>query len=482
MSNKFGLVQIDDYRWELPPVQGMRVPGRIYASKKLVEETLEEESVRQTGNVAFLPGIVKYSLAMPDIHSGYGFPIGGVAAMDPEAGGVISPGGIGYDINCGVRLLRSNLHVDEIKDRLKDLVAALFRDVPAGLGARGGGKVNLRRDPGPMVKGSQWAVEQGYGSADDVEHTEERGRLRGADPDKVSQRAIERGEGQVGSLGSGNHFLEIGFVETIYQTKAADAFGLWPEQVYVFIHSGSRGFGHQVCTDYLRTLAEVVRREGLFIPDRQLVCAPIHSAEGRDYMAAMACAANYAWANRQRLTHLAREAIGHKLKMEPRDLGLELVYDVAHNIAKFEKHTVDGEEKELCVHRKGATRAFPAGHPDLPHDYRPVGQPVLIPGDMGTASYVLVGTERAMAETWGTTCHGAGRVMSRHAAIARAKGRDIQRELAEKGIYVLAEGREALAEEMSEAYKDVDEVVRVVHEAGLAERVARLRPLGVVKG
>jgi tRNA-splicing ligase RtcB len=479
---KYGLVQIREHLWEIPKHGAMRVPGRIYASEKLLSKILEDKSLEQVKNVACLPGIVKYSLAMPDIHWGYGFPVGGVAAFDPDAGGVISPGGIGYDINCGVRLLRSRLKHHQVKDRIRDLVVQLFRDVPVGLGARGGIKLSHADYQELCRKGSKWAVERGFGKPDDLQFIEAGGALPGADPSKVSQRAMDRGKDEIGTVGSGNHFVEIDVVEDIFDADAARAMGLEIGQLCVLIHCGSRGFGHQICDDYLRVMSQAMKRYNIEVPDRQLACAPINSPEARDYLGAMASAANYAWANRQVLTHLVRKAFQHCLKMEEDELGMDIVYDVAHNIAKFEEHDVDGYRMRLCVHRKGATRSFPPGNPELPESYRSIGQPVLIPGSMGTASYVLVGAETSMYETFGTTCHGAGRVLSRSRAKKEVPGQTVKRQLEDQGIYVLSDSRETLSEEMPAAYKDVSEVVEVVHRAGLAYKVARLRPVGVIKG
>ncbi len=480
LKSRFGLVQLDEYRWEVPREGGMRVPGRLYVDERMLEEAVDENVVLQVKNVAHLPGIVAYSMAMPDVHWGYGFPIGGVAATDPDQEGVISPGGVGFDINCGVRLLRTPLTWADVEPRLARLVDALFEHVPSGVGRGGFLKVNLRKTPGPLVEGARWMVAQGYGEPEDVQFIESQGRIPGADPDKVSDRAMQRGRDQLGTLGSGNHFLEVDVVESIHAPEVAEAFGLREGQVVVLIHCGSRGFGHQVCSDYLKVMERAMRKYGISLPDRQLACAPIRSKEGQDYLAAMACAANYAFANRQLITHQVRQAF-----REVFGPGLEIgiVYDVAHNIAKMETHQVDGRPRRLCVHRKGATRAFPAGHPEIPEAYREVGQPVLVPGDMGTGSWVLVGTPEAMAETFGTSCHGAGRVKSRRQAKREGRGRDLVRELwEERGVRVRAEGWSTVAEEMPSAYKDVDAVVRVLHHAGLARRVARLRPVGVVKG
>lgn len=471
-----------DVLWELPRSGDMKVPGRVYADDRLVAALKEDQSLVQVRNVACLPGIVRYSLAMPDIHFGYGFPIGGVAAFRMDSG-IVSPGGVGYDINCGVRLLATSLSRADVKGRVPSIMDQLFRDVPAGVGSSGAiAKLPRSEVNRILVKGAAWAVEQGYGDAEDLEHTEAGGCLPGADPERISNRAYERGLDQVGTLGSGNHFLELQVVEEIFDTRAAGVYGLVPEQVTLMVHCGSRGFGYQVCDDYLEVMERAARTYDIPLPDRQLACAPLGSPEGKAYLAAMACAANYAWANRQMLMCLIEKALMKALKISPAELGLRLVYDVAHNIAKIETHTVAGRDITVCVHRKGATRAFGPGQEEVPVSYREVGQPVLIPGDMGTASYVCRGTETAMNETFGSTCHGAGRVLSRAQALKRAKGRAIDRELGERGIVVRAQGRKTLAEEMPEAYKDVELVVDVMDRAGISPRVARLRPLGVVKG
>jgi tRNA-splicing ligase RtcB len=477
------LRHVSECVWEVPRSGGMRVPGRIYADERLMEHIRREKAIDQVINVAHLPGIVRRSLAMPDIHWGYGFPIGGVAATDPASGGVVSPGGVGYDINCGVRLVASSITLDEAAPRLREMVRALFEDVPAGLGSHGAiGKLNKKTLEAVMTGGAGWAVERGFGSPGDLDRTEEGGRLGRADPAAVGKRAVERGLDQLGTLGSGNHFMEIDAVEEVYEPETASAFGLSQGTIALLVHSGSRGFGYQICDDSLDVMQGAVEKYGISLPDRQLACAPVESAEGRSYLAAMACAANYAWANRQVMMVLAERALARVFGKSEDALGLRLVYDVCHNIAKLERHAVDGEERLLCVHRKGATRAFPSGHPDVPGVYRSAGQPVLVPGDMGTASFVCVGTEAALAETFGSTCHGAGRVMSRAKAKKSARGRDIERELAEKGIVVMATGRATLAEEMPAAYKNVADVVDVMQRAGIARRVARMRPLGVVKG
>jgi len=476
------LVQVNEWVWELPPTGGMRVPGRVYADKELMEALREDQSLTQVANVAHLPGILRYSMAMPDIHFGYGFPIGGVAAFKVDEG-VVSPGGVGYDINCGCRLLATDLEEVEVRDKIKTLIDQIFRDVPSGVGASGAiAKLSRKELEQVLVKGAQWAVERGYGSADDLERTEDGGALPGADPAAVSDRAYTRGQDQVGTLGSGNHFLEIQVVDKVFDPEAAAVYGLHEGQIAIMVHCGSRGFGYQVCEDYLEVMGSAVNRYHISLPDRQLACAPITSPEGKRYLAAMACAANYAWANRQMIMHLTEQAILHALRISPQTLNLRLVYDVAHNIAKLETHETKNGPVQACVHRKGATRAFGPGRPEVPAPYREIGQPVLIPGDMGTASFVCRGTQKAMSETFGSTCHGAGRVMSRAQALKHAKGRAIDRELEAAGILVRSQGRKTLAEEMPEAYKDVDRVVAVMDGAGISPRVARLRPLGVVKG
>ncbi|MFA6610572.1 MAG: RtcB family protein [Candidatus Omnitrophota bacterium] len=477
------LERIDEYRWRIPKSHkpGMRVDGVIFANERMLETILSDRAAQQVANVAFLPGIVKNSYAMPDIHWGYGFPIGGVAATDVEEGGVVSPGGVGFDINCGVRLVRTNLTVDEVKPRLKDLVYALYNDVPAGVGSKGDIKVSVKEERKLLVDGAKWVVDHGYGTAEDLESTEEHGAFKGADPAAVSERAYERGKDQSGTLGSGNHFLEVQVIDEIFDKEAAAEFGLHLGGVTVMIHSGSRGLGYQVCEDYTRSMVHCLSKYGIEVPDRQLACAPVKSPEAGQYLGAMRCAANYAWANRQCLMHLARKTFEKVFAMSPRDLGMTLVYDVAHNIAKLERYKIDGKERLLCVHRKGATRAFPPGHPDLPAKYQKTGQPVIIPGDMGRNSYLLTGT-RGAEETFYSTCHGAGRLMSRSAAIRACRGRSISKELEKKGIIVLSSGRETLAEEAPEAYKDVNEVVDVVSGAGISKRVCRMRPIGVIKG
>ncbi len=476
------LKKITDYKWELPKnyKPGMKVPAYFYINRKLMN-LLEKGAVEQAANVATMPGIQKASLVMPDVHVGYGFPIGGVAAFDVNEG-VVSPGGVGFDINCGVRLLRSNLKVDEVRPRIKELVDRLFVAVPSGVGSEGKLKVSDRELDEIFVEGAKWAVENGYGYERDLEHCEEHGALDGARPEVVSKRARDRGKPQLGTLGSGNHFLEVQYVDKIYDEEAAKAMGLEEGMITVMIHCGSRGLGHQVCTDFLEVLDRAVRKYKISLPDRQLACAPINSKEGQDYFAGMAASANYAWCNRQIITHWVRETFEKFFNMSEEDLGMNLVYDVAHNIAKFEEHKVDGKKMKVCVHRKGATRAFGPGSKDIPEDYRDIGQPVLIPGSMGTPSYVLVGTEKAMEETFGSTCHGSGRVMSRAAAKRKLRGNVVRSNLQKRGIYVRATHGALLAEEAPEAYKLSDDVVEVVHRAGISKLVARLLPLGVAKG
>ena len=475
--------QIGPYLWRIPEdaKPGMRVPGLVLADEALMAQIRKDASLEQVANAATLPGIVKASLAMPDIHQGYGLPVGGVVATDAEDG-VISPGGVGYDINCGVRLLRTNLAAAQVLPKLRPLIDELYASIPTGVGSRGRVKVASTEERRLLENGARWAVKQGFGEPEDLDRIESQGSLPDADPDAVSQKALERGRSQLGTLGSGNHFLEVQVVEAIYDQRAAALLGLIPDQVTVMIHTGSRGLGHQVCTDYLRRVESTLRKYAIQLPDRQLACAPLDSPEGRDYLGAMRAAANFAFANRQCLAYLCREVFERVLSVSPVALGMTLVYDLAHNIAKIEEHEVGGRRRRLMVHRKGATRAFPPHHPELVEAYRSIGQPVLIPGDMGRYSYVLVGTEGSMRETFGSTCHGAGRVMSRTAAVKAARGRQIARELEAKGILARATGRNALEEEMSEAYKDVKNVVDVVEKFGISKKVAKLRPIGVIKG
>jgi len=476
--------QVDDYRWRIPRKYKpeMKSDGIVYASGEMMRQIRSDNSMEQVANVACLQGIVGNSMAMPDIHYGYGFPIGGVAATDVKEG-VVSPGGVGYDINCGVRLLRTDLTREEVAPRIKDIVNQIFVEVPSGVGSKGKVRVDAKTLRRVLTQGSQWAVSQGMGWPEDPEHIEDGGRIDGADPAALSQRAIERGRPQLGTLGAGNHFLEVQVVDEIFDEEIARALGIAEvDQVTVMIHTGSRGLGYQVCDDSLKVMQRAVQKYNISIPDRQLACAPVESPEGQQYLAGMAAAANYAWANRQCITHWTREAFERVFGTGAHKLGMDIVYDVAHNIAKMEEHEVGGVRKRLCVHRKGATRAFGPGQPQLTPRHRETGQPVIVPGDMGTASYLLVGTEGAMKQTWGSTCHGAGRVMSRHGAIRAARGRDIRQELASKGVYVRAASPKVLAEEMPEAYKDVDEVVRTCHGAGISKLVARMTPIGVMKG
>lgn len=478
------LEQVDACCWRIPKSykQGMRVDGLIFANERLLEHIRQDQAPEQVANVAFLPGIQHASLAMPDIHWGYGFCIGGVAATDPDEGGVISPGGVGYDINCGVRLVRSNLFYREVKPHLRTLVDELFRNVPTGVGRSGRYKFNKKELQDLLSEGPRCLMGRGLATPSDIEHTEAQGRLDGAEPDNVSVRALERGAEQCGTLGSGNHFLEVDVVDHIFDEEAAQVMGLEKDMICVLIHSGSRGLGYQVCDDALAMLRKAPEKYGIELPDRQLACAPINSPEGRHYIGAMRAAANFAWCNRQLLMQQAREVFASVFGRPWQELQMNLVYDVCHNIAKFEEHVVNGKRKKVWVHRKGATRAFPPQHPEVPAMYRSIGQPVIIPGDMGRASWVLVGQEGSMNKTFGTTCHGAGRAMSRTASVKEAAGRRIDKELEALGIIARAQSHKGLAEEQSKAYKNVDDVVAVVDQAGLSKKVARLRPIGVIKG
>ncbi|MFC1495641.1 RtcB family protein [Thermodesulfobacteriota bacterium] len=475
------LKQVDKNRWIIPKTGRMRVPGLVFSSTKLIDEVKRGQSLSQVLNVSTLPGIMGYSLGMPDIHWGYGFPIGGVAAFDMDEG-IVSPGGVGYDINCGCRVMTTALTTEDIKPYIKKLVSSLYRDIPSGVGSKGFVKLSRKEEMAVASEGASWAVKRGFGNSGDLLKTEDNGIIPGADPEVLSERAVKRGLSQLGTLGSGNHFLEIQAVDRIFDEKTARLFNLFEGQVVVFIHSGSRGFGHQICDDFLKEMTHKSQIPGDSLPDRQLVCAPIKSDMGRKYLSAMACAANYAWANRQVLMHLTGETLMQTLGLSPGDLRMSLLYDVSHNIAKQEYHIIDKKEVLLCVHRKGATRSFPPGHRQLSDAFKATGQPVLIPGDMGTFSYILAGMQGAMEQSFGSSCHGAGRILSRNMAVKRAKGRGIAQELEEKGIIVQARGKRTLKEEMPEAYKDVSKVVEVVHQAGLAKKVARLRPLGVIKG
>lgn len=478
------LERVGDCVWKIPRSykRGMRVDGLIYSSAELLELLRRDQAPEQVANVAMLPGIQRASLAMPDIHWGYGFVIGGVCATDPAEGGVISPGGVGYDINCGVRLMRTNLTYRMVQPWLDALVNELFRQVPTGAGRGGKYKFSEAELKSLMSVGPQGLIEWGLAVDADIAHTEALGRLEGADPDLVSPRALERGAEQCGTLGSGNHFLEVQVVESIHDAEAARIMGVQEGMITVMIHSGSRGLGYQVCDDALRRLRGVPEKYGIELPDRQLACAPVESPEGMHYLGAMRAAANYAWCNRQLLMWQAREVFAQVFGSSWEDLGMHLVYDVAHNIAKLEEHAIDGTSKRVWVHRKGATRCFPAGHPEVPAQYQTIGQPVIIPGDMGRASWLLVGQPGSMLQTFGTTCHGAGRALSRTAAIKAAAGRNIDRELRAQGVVAKARSWQGLAEEQPDAYKDVNLVVDVVHRAGLSKKVARLKPIGVIKG
>ncbi len=480
----YNIKKISDYKWEIEKDEkyGMRVPGIVFADKNFLDNAVKERTLDQVINVATLPGIIKASFAMPDIHYGYGFPIGGVAAFGQEDG-VISPGGVGFDISCGVRILRSNLSYEDIKGKLEEIMRILSYSVPKGVG--GGGKIRLSESQLTelLKKGVNWAIKNGYGWAEDSLFIEEGGFMEGGNTDFISSSAMKRGLEQVGTLGSGNHFLEIQAVDEIYDKKAADCMDLEEGGVTIMIHSGSRGFGHQVASDYLRVMQQASANYGIDLKDRQLACAPLNSEEGKRYYRAMICAVNYAMVNRQCLASWAREVLEKSFGKSQEKLGLNLIYDVSHNIAKIEEHNIDGAVKKVCVHRKGATRAFPPGHRDIPEKYKDIGQPVIIPGDMGRYSYILAGTQKAMTESFGSTCHGAGRLMSRTKAKKVVQGSVLKKELFEKkGIIVMAGSMQGLAEEAPQAYKDVNEVVDIAHNAGISKKVARLRPLGVLKG
>lgn len=478
-----GMVRkLSENEWEIPVghIPNMRVPGRLFVSRSLLEG-IEPGTIDQIANVATLPGIQKYSMAMPDAHLGYGFAIGGVAAFDVEEG-IISPGGVGFDINCGVRLIRTNLQKEEVIPNIKRLTDELFNSVPAGVGSKSRIRASDQELDSAFLEGARWAVEAGYGVEADVEHCEANGYMEGADPSQVSTKARTRGKPQLGTLGSGNHFLEVQYVDKIYDQEMASTFGLEEGQVTVMIHCGSRGAGHQICTDHLKELSQAVKNYKIEIPDKQLACAPAQSREAQNYFKAMLCAANYAWANRQIITHWTRESFEKIFERDADELGMDLLYDVAHNVAKLEKHIVDGRKKEVYVHRKGATRAFPPGHPEVPAVYRDVGQPVLIPGSMGTPSFILCGSEEAMNVSFGSACHGAGRVMSRAHAKKEFRGQSIKENLEARGITVRATHPSVIAEEAPDVYKSSSDVVNVVHELGIARKVARVLPLGVAKG
>lgn len=483
MIRKQDLEHIDDVLWQVPQSyrQDMRVPARLYADDVLVEDALDDKSVEQLINTATLPGVVRYAIAMPDIHQGYGMPVGGVIATRMP-NGVISPGAVGYDINCGVRLLASHVGAEEIAPLMNELATALYRNCPSGVGSEGSIPLNAAQLDRVLEDGAEWALRNNYARREDLDRTEEFGHLAGADAGQVSSRAKTRGKDQLGTLGAGNHFIEVDRVAEVFDANAADRLGLFPSQVVAQIHCGSRGLGHQVCTDYVNRFQQSVKTYGISLPDRELVCAPFESPEGQDYYSAMACAANFAFANRQVLAYHIRRSFEQTLAGVVRDFDLHQVYDIAHNMAKVEEHPVDGERMRVCVHRKGATRAFGPQAPGLPSDLADLGQPVLIPGSMGTASYVLLGTVGAMAQTFGSTCHGAGRVMSRSQAKKQVRGEKLREELAAGGIVVRAGSMPGLAEEAPQAYKDVSRVVEVVCRAGIAKKVARLEPLAVIKG
>ncbi len=466
--------KISENIYEISKEKGMKVVGKIYASEEILEELKRDKTLHQVENVAHLPGILNSSIALPDAHQGYGFSIGGVAAFDLDKG-VISPGGVGYDINCGVRLLRTNLTKNDIFKKQNEILDKLDRKIPTGVGR--GSPFSMTKDEFKkiMIGGSQYLVEKGYGKKEDYLHTEEEGKIEGADPSKVSERAMKRGIGQLGSVGAGNHFVEVLFVDEIFDGKIAESFGLKKNQAVILIHCGSRGFGHQVASDYIKIMEDKHKFE---LPDRELACAPIKSQEGKDYYGAMCCAINFAFANRQLLTYWIREEMKYIFPKSE----IDVVYDICHNIAKFEKHKVNGKEKIVCVHRKGATRSFGKGRKEIPKAYRKVGQPVLIPGTMGTASYVLVGTKKAEEMTFGSTVHGAGRVMSRSQATRELKGEKTKEKLHQKGIEIKSRSMKAIAEESPEVYKDIEEVVKVVHDLGISKKVARLRPMVVVIG
>lgn len=481
MIPKEKIIKITSTQWEIPQSYraDMQVPARIFATQEMLDDVVNDRSLEQLINVATLQGIQGYAFAMPDAHEGYGFPIGGVAATAwPD--GVISPGGIGYDINCGVRLLKTTQSYDDIKGRLKDLSETLFRMIPSGVGKGGSITLTPQEIDQVLTYGAQWTLKNGYATTNDLRHIESNGRLENADPRKVSEQAKQRGYDHLGTLGSGNHFVEVDIVDEIYDTAAAGALGLWKNQATILIHTGSRGLGHQVATDYIRIMMNAMPRYGITLPDRELACVPFSSPEGTDYFNAMAAAANFAWANRQVITWEVRQA-WNKIFTGVGDQ-ISLVYDVAHNIAKIEQHLVNKKKKKLIIHRKGATRSFGPGHKELAEEYRAIGQPVLIPGSMGTASYVLVGTEQAMTTSFGSCCHGAGRKMSRHTAKRSVHGKTLYEELMRQGIHIQAGSMVGLAEEAPLAYKDVDNVVNVVHDAGIARKVARLRPCAVIKG
>ena len=471
----------NQYQIDADSNSGMKVPVRIYADEPLLQKMLSDRTIMQAKNVSSIPGIVGQSIVLPDGHEGYGFPVGGVAAMDAEEG-MISPGGVGYDINCGVRLLRSNLTEKDVRSKLKELVTDLFSSIPSGVGSKGSVKLTPSQLDEVLVKGVNWAIDNGYGSSDDADVCEENGQIQNADPNKVSDKARKSGAPQLGSLGSGNHFLEVQKVAEVHDEEAANRMGLKEGTITVLIHCGSRGFGHQVCSDYLRVAEQAMDKYDINLPDRELACVPNNSEEGESYRAAMFSALNFAWSNRQMLTHWTRKSIERVFNQSESDLDMKLVYDVAHNIAKVEKHKVDGRERKVVVHRKGATRAFPANRDEIPSKYRDLGQPVLVPGSMGTASWVLLGQPNSMDLSFGSTAHGAGRTMSRTKARRNFSEEDVKKSLNDKGIFIKALTRDGVVEETPQAYKDVDAVVNVSHNLGIATKVAKLVPIGVIKG
>lgn len=485
MSKQFTgqLEQIDKYRWRIPESyrEGMNVPGIVFSDERMIKDILGDSALEQVANAAHLPGVVRASMAMPDIHSGYGLSIGGVVATYIDEGGVVSPGGVGYDINCGVRLLKTNMKEKDIKLHILPLIEEMFRQVPTGVGSTGDIKLDKGNGKRILREGSRWAVNEGYGWDSDIIHCEEQGEMKGADPEEVSNKAIERGRDQAGTLGSGNHFLEVQVVEEIFDHEKAKVMGIEEGLIMVMIHTGSRGLGHQVCSDFAKSMVKSMSKSEINLPDKQLSCEQVDSPQGKRYLGAMRAAANYAWANRQIITHYVRRSFEKVFGERAERLGMYLIYDVAHNIAKIEEHEIDGKIKKLCVHRKGATRALPPGHEDVPDKYKKTGQPVIIPGDMGTCSYLLAGALGA-EETFYSTCHGAGRRMSRSLAKKVTGGRDIVHELEEKGIVIRYTGRDTLHEEVPDAYKNVTKVVDVVEGAGISKKVAKMRPLGVIKG
>ena len=482
MPNILEKINENIYRIPVTYKPGMRVPGIIYSDETMLPILLKDKAIEQVANVATLPGIEKHSLAMPDIHWGYGFSIGGVAATNIAKNGVVSPGGVGFDINCGVRLLKTNLFHDEVKGKLENLVNLLYRTVPSGVGSTGQIKVKGKEARKLLTKGAAWAVEKGCGTKSDLECTEETGQMKFADPDTVSDKAYERGKSQAGTLGSGNHFLEVQTIDKIFDQEAAKQLNIEKGQITIMIHTGSRGFGHQVCSDYIKVMLSALNKYKISVPDKQLACAPVNSPEGQRYLGAMNCAANYAWANRQIIMHLTREVFERVFGQGWQKLGMNLIYDVSHNMAKIENHIIDGKTTKLCVHRKGATRAFNPGHPEIPQRYSSMGQPVIIPGDMGTHSYLLAGTQQAMENTFGSTCHGAGRVKSRSEAKRTLDSNQIIKELKTKGIIIRAASRGTIVEEAPQAYKNVNKVVDIVHNSGISRRICRMKPLCVVKG